>query len=178
MDGFWIGIIIVGILVVAFGPILYVLPSKRDRRLAALRAEARRLGLTVELKPVRNPDAAPSERVTAGGRSRQPMHASARYALTLDRTVDAQPPWRLLRSADGWIADAGMDPPAGWLGRLRPHLETLPDDAVAVDFGGRSLGCYWLERSPSATAAVAEINGALEAIGRQMAILSAKAEEG
>ena len=175
MDGIWIGVIIVGILIVAFGPILYVLPSKRDRRLAALRAEARRLGLTVELKPVRNPDAAAVERVTAGGRSRQPEHASARYALTLDRLPGAAPPWRLLRSARGWIVDEGMDLPEGWLDQLRPLIETLPDDVVAVDFGGRDLGCYWLERPGSETEAVANIKGALASIGGQVAALSAEA---
>ena len=176
MDGIWIGIIIVGILIVAFGPILYVLPSKKDRRLAALRAEARRLGLTVELKPVRNPDAAANERVTAGGRARQPMHASARYALTLDRTPSVPPPWRLLRSAGGWMADDGMDPPAGWLAELRPHFDGMPDDVVAVDFSGRDLGCYWLERPTPETGAVAKLKDALASIGSQVAALSAAAE--
>ena len=178
MDGIWVGVIIVGVLIVAFGPILYVLPSKKDRRLAGLRAQARRLGLTVELKPVRNPDAAAVERVTAGGRPRAPMHASARYALTLDRMPDAAPPWRLLRSARGWIADEGMDLPAGWLGQLRPLIETLPDDVVAVDFSGRDLGCYWLERPASGIDAVAKIKASLASIGGRVAALRAEAEAG
>ena len=173
MDGIWVGVIIVGILIVAFGPILYLLPSKKDRRLAALRAEARRLGLTVELQPVRNPDAAATERVTAGGRSRQPMHASARYALALDRMPGAPPPWRLLRSARGWIADEGTVLPAGWLSQLQPLIETLPDDVVAVDFGGRSVGCYWLERPASEPDAVAKLKDSLASIGGQVAALSA-----
>ena len=176
MDGIWIGVIIVGSLTVAFGPILYLLPSRKDRRLAALRAQARRLGLTVELKPVRNPGAAAKERVTAGGRPREPMHASARYALTLNRMPGAASPWRLLRSARDWIADEGTELPVEWLAELRPLIETLPDDVVAVDFGGRSVGCYWLERSPSAADAVAEIKSALEAIGKQVATLSMNAE--
>ena len=178
MDGFWVGVIIVGVLIVAFGPILYVLPSKKDRRLAALRAEARRLGLTVELKPVRNPDAAAEDRVTAGGRPRAPMHASARYALTLDRMPNEASPWRLLRSARGWIADEGMDLPAGWLGQLQPLVETLPDDVVAVDFGGRDLGCYWLERPASGIDAVAKLKGSLASIGERVAALSVEAEPG
>ncbi len=178
MDGFWVGVIIVGVLIVAFGPILYVLPSKKDRRLAGLRGEARRLGLTVELKPVRNPDAVAVERVTAGGRPRAPMHASARYALTLDRMPNEAPPWRLLRSARGWIADEGMDLPAGWLGQLRPLIETLPDDVVAVDFGGRDLGCYWLERPASGIDAVAKLKGSLASIGERVAALSVEAEPG
>ena len=176
MDGIWIGVIIVGVLIVAFGPILYVLPSKKDRRLAALRAQARQLGLTVELKPVRNPDAAAEDRVTAGGRSRTPMHASARYALALDQMPGPAPPWRLLRAARGWIADEGTALPAGWLGQLLPLIDTLPDDVVAVDFGGRSVGCYWLERPTPETDAVAKLKGALASIGSQLAALSAAAE--
>ena len=178
MDGFWVGVIIVGVLIVAFGPILYVLPSKKDRRLAVLRAEARRLGLTVELKPVRNPDAAPAERVTAGGRPRAPMHASARYALTLDRMPGAASPWRLLRSASGWIADEGMDLPAGWLGQLQPLIEALPGDVVAIDFRGHDLGCYWLERPASGIDAVAKLKRSLASIGERVAALSVEAEPG
>ena len=169
MDGIWTGIIIVGVLAVAFGPILYMLPSRKDRRLAGLRAEARRLGLTVELKPVRNPDAAAEERVTAGGQLREPMHGSARYALALDRLPDAASPWRLLRSARGWVADEGTDLPAGWLAGLQPLIDALPADVVAVDFDGRSVGGYWLERPTSETDAVAKIKGLLAAIGRQVA---------
>lgn len=165
----WIAVAIAGALLVAFGPVLHLLPSRKQRRLAAFRAEARRLGLTVELKPVRNPDAAAEERVTAGGRHRTPMHPSVRYALTLDRLPNAAPPWRLLRSARGWIADAGSDLPAGRLGRLQPLIETLPDDVVAVDFDGRSVGGYWLERPSSDIDAVAKIKSVLAAIGRQVA---------
>ena len=178
MDGIWVGVIIVGVLIVAFGPILYVLPSKKDRRLAALRGEARRLGLTVELKAVRNPEAAAVERVTAGGQPRTPMHATARYALALDQMPGAAPPWRLLRSARGWIADEGMDLPAGWLGQLQLLIETLPDDVVAVDFGGRDLGCYWLERPASGIDAVAKLKGSLASIGERVAALSVEAEPG
>ena len=176
MDGIWIGIIIVGVLIVAFGPILYVLPSRKDRRLAALRGEARRLGLTVELKSVRNPDAAPTERVTAGGRTRTPMRACARYALALDRMPAPTPPWRLLLAAGDWIADEGMALPAGWFGELRPLIKSLPDDVMAVEFDGRFLACYWLERPRSETDAVAKLKGALTAIGRHLAALSAEAE--
>ena len=176
MDGIWVGVIIVGVLIVAFGPILYVLPSKKDRRLAALRGQARQLGLTVELKPVPNPDAAAEDRVTAGGRPRAPMLPCARYALALDRMPGQATPWRLLRTARGWIADEGTDLPAGWLGQLQPLIETLPDDVVAVDFGGRSVGCYWLERPAPETDAVAKLKGALASIGSQVATLSAEAE--
>ena len=176
MDGIWIGVIIVGVLIVAFGPILYVLPTKKDRRLAALRAQARQLGLTVSLKPVRNPDAAPEDRVTAGGRLRVPMHASARYALALDQMRDEAPPWRLLRSTRGWIADEGMDLPAGWLDSLQPLIETLPDDVVAVDCGGRDLGCFWLERPTADTAAVDKLKESLASIGSEVATLAAEAD--
>ena len=178
MDGIWIGAIIVGVLIVAFGPILYVLPSRRDRRLAALRSEARQLGLAVELKPVRNPEPAAEDRVTAGGQLRTPMRACARYALALEPMPEPAPPWRLLRAAGGWIADEGTAPPAGWLGQLQPLIDALPDDVVAVDFSGRDLGCYWLERPASETDAVPKLKHALASIGSRVGALSAEAQAG
>ena len=178
MDSIWIGAIIIGVLIVAFGPLLYVLPSRKDRRLAALRAQARQLGLTVELSSVRNPDAAAEDRVTAGGRLRTPMRACARYALALDRKPEPAPSWRLLRTACGWIADEGAALPAGWLEQLQPLIDTLPDDVVAVDCSGRDLGCCWLERPAPEADAVPKLKGALTAIGSRVEDLSAEAEAG
>ena len=49
----WLLIILV--LVVAFGPVLWLVPSKRDKRLAALRSRARSAGLIVEMRRNRIP---------------------------------------------------------------------------------------------------------------------------
>ena len=53
----WLLIILV--LVVAFGPVLWLVPSKRDKRLSALRSRARAEGLIVEMRRIPKPDPAP-----------------------------------------------------------------------------------------------------------------------
>ena len=52
---------------VAIGPMLYLMPTERDRHLSALRAQAKTLGYTVQLDRVLKLDPDDQERVTAGG---------------------------------------------------------------------------------------------------------------
>ena len=195
---FWIWLIVFAALAVALGPVFVLLPSKKERRLAALRAEARRLGLSVELQPVPKLGADLEERVTAGGRTRAPMHRSVRYALPLAlesrhrpaketdaapaaSTAQAEEPvtapasaptaaaadnWRLLRGPAGWVADAKAPPAEGLTAHLLPLLDQLPDDAVALDRQGRSLGCCWLETFPAQADSVANLKAALTEIAK------------
>ena len=222
VDDFWIWLIVVAALALVVGPVFVLLPSKKERRLAALRAEARRLGLSVELRPVPNLSAGLEERVTAGGRARTPMHPSVRYALPLvleagrrpKKSPDRSPPagvaqaeqttttassaptigpsspsaktsseqtitaassapasdaadnWCLLRGRAGWVADAEAPPPDELAAQLMQLLDQLPDDAVALDRQGRSLGCCWLESFPAQAASVAALKAALTAIAK------------
>ena len=55
----WLLIILV--LVVAFGPVLWLVPSKRDKRLSALRSRARSEGLIVEMRRIPKPNPAPED---------------------------------------------------------------------------------------------------------------------
>ena len=89
--------IIVLALGVAIGPILYLMPTERDRYITGLRAQARKIGYTVQLDKVLklNPDA--DERVTAGGSIRQIAVPCTRYQLPLGVTVNAVSPILLLR---------------------------------------------------------------------------------
>mgnify|MGYP007000192185 len=80
--------IIVLALGVAIGPILYLMPSDRDRYISGLRALARKLGYTVQLDKVPKLDPSSDERVTAGGGVRQPAIACARYQLPLGVTLN------------------------------------------------------------------------------------------
>ena len=169
--------IIVGLaLVLAFGPVLYFLPTRRERRLADMRLEARRQGLMVELKPVRKLDPEPQERVSAGGAHRLPVHDSVSYALPLRAGLERIQPWRLLRSArDGWLFDADMPEPGeyGLLVRLAPLLRGLPDDCVALELGAGTLACYWLERYPANTDTVRALRVSLAAIAGKLAEIDA-----
>ena len=97
---------------VAIGPILYLMPSDRDRYLTSLRALARKLGYTVQLDKVLKLDPADDERVTAGGGMRQPALACARYQLPLGVTLNRLHPITLLRipltptvPSNDWTAD-------------------------------------------------------------------------
>lgn len=209
MDNLLIWLIILAVLGVAFGPVLLLLPSRRERRLAALRAEARRLGLSVELRPVPKLDADLGERVTAAGRIRAAMHPSVRYAMPLpaapNRPTDAVavPPqqgspqgeeaaqplaqgltsrmtdnWRLLRGPAGWVADADAPPPHGLATQLAPLFGQLPEDAVAIDRQGGSLGCCWLESPPAQADSVARLQARLAEIAKAVAAWEAEAANG
>ena len=153
------------------GPVLYLMPTRKDRRLAALRLEARRCGLVVELRPVRNLDARADELVSAGGERRAPVHASVSYAMPLRARLVHLGPWRLLRSQrTGWQIDPEREVPAGpdVLPQLSPLLPGLPDDAVALELDGGRLACYWLERFPADGEAVGALRAALVAIGEKL----------
>ncbi len=167
MENIWPWLIIFAVLAVAVGPAMALLPSRKDRRLAALRAEARRLGLQVQLLPVRWLDAPADALVTAGGRKRTPMHASVCYALPVAQRLQGMAPWRLLRGREGWLPDReiGGDGeralPPGLIARLAPLCGRLPQDTVAIDFTGQTLGCCWLERFPADAGTAADVKAAL-----------------
>lgn len=163
----WIIILLAIGLVV--GPVLYFMPTRRDRRLAAIRLEARRCGLVVELRSVINLDAPAEERVSPGGERLAPVHSSVSYAMPLRARLETLPPWRLLRSErTGWQFDTERATPSELLGRLRPLLPALPEDAVALELDGGRLACYWLERFPADGDTVKALKAALVAIGEEL----------
>ena len=170
-------IIIVLALAIAFGPVLYLLPTRKDRRLAAMRLEARRQGLVVELRPVRKLDAAAEERVSAGGEHRSPVHDSACYKLPLRANLERIRPWRLLKSErDGWVFDIewAMPPEPDLLPGMLPLMRNLPEDAVAVEWDGASLACYWLERFPADGDTVKALKTSLSVIGERLTAMDAE----
>ena len=81
-------LIIIGVLVLAIGPIFYLLPSAKDKRLAKLREEARQLGLNVQISflPKLDPDA--TERVSAGAAVRDARLTCAAYQLPIGKRLD------------------------------------------------------------------------------------------
>ena len=168
----WIVILLALGLVI--GPVLYLMPTRKDRRLAVIRLEARRCGLVVELRSVRNLDAPAEERVSPGGEPRAPVHASVSYAMPLRARLEHLGPWRLLRSErTGWQFDSEREAPRGpdLLAKLRPHLPALPVDAVALELEGGRLACYWLERFPADGDTVRALKAALAAIGEELIAL-------
>ena len=148
-------LVIVLILIVAIGPIFWLMPSRRERRLAALRQRAYRHGMRVSLRRLPAGDVAPEDRVTAGGRALDTSREYAAYVMPLEKRLRNLPSWRVLRGGEGmsavagWAFEAGKRPehvelPAV-LEAMEPFLSSLPEDVVAVECEPHSLAAYWRE---------------------------------
>jgi hypothetical protein len=185
-------LIILVVLLAAFGPILWLVPSKRDRRLTAMRQQARQEGMTVEMRRLPKVDPLPEERVTAGGRVLQPVEDLAVYQWPLSRRIRHLPAWRLVRHGQGiqalpdWAFEIGRKPQHPQLDASLEVLGTLlaglPEDVLAIECEDRQLSAYWKESPGSGPAQVTEIarllasaSQALEALELK---LEAEAEEG
>jgi hypothetical protein len=160
--------IIVLALGVAIGPILYLMPTERDRYLTSLRAQARKLGYTVQLDKVLKVNPDPDERVTAGGSIRQIAVSCTRYQLPLGVTVNAVSPILLLRISSTptipverlspfWAVN-GLDvsqrkaikrwqSDSSSLGELVAVLDQMPRDVLAVQLDKRFIAAFWREQS-------------------------------
>ena len=149
----WLVILVV--LAAAFGPILWFMPSRRERRLTLLRESARKQGLIVEMRRVRLASPEPEDRVSAGGEARDGKRECALY--TLVSGADTGPDWRVLRNKSGqahaqdlavagWNWEIRADLSADCLVRMSEVFDALPDDTLAVELVQGRAGCYWLER--------------------------------
>ena len=170
--------IIIGIvLAAAVGPVLWLLPSKRDRLLGEFRAAARRAGLVVEMTAVPKVDATANERVSAGGTPRDPKIECVGYRLTLPRLLANAPRWLLLKSehenryVPGWTT---LSPPRGlptlqepyWL-KVGEVINALPGGCVAVQADVRHVTWFGREVLGDRTveAVIGDIRTGLEAVG-------------
>jgi hypothetical protein len=141
------------VLLAAFGPILWMLPSPSDRRLAAMRARARSQGIHVEIAQLPDLEADPAARVTAGGRRLEPKVQCAAYRMPLRREARAAPQWRLLRNhaatdgpIDGWQWDSPRIDDAAYWQDVIAVVRELPPDALACAADARETSCWWRER--------------------------------
>ena len=153
---------------VAIGPMLYLMPTDRDRHIAGLRALAKKMGYTIQLDKVAKLDADDQERVTAGGGVRHPAIACARYQLPLGVTLNQLPPLTLMRIprrltmpierlTDEWgillNEPAQQKGLAQWrhlspvIAETTAILQQLPDDVLGVHFDKRSLAAFWMEKN-------------------------------
>lgn len=148
-------IVIAAVIAVAVGPLLWLLPSRRQRQLGRWRTAARGQGLVVELTSVELTDAPPEERVTAGGVARPGQRQCVAYRLPLLPPQDDAPRWRLLKSAPGspelpgWLlatAPRQPSPPAAdYWHRLRLLLDALPGGCIGVEATARAISWLGLE---------------------------------
>lgn len=177
------------VLVIAFGPVLWLVPSKRDKRLSAMRSRARTEGLVVEVRRIPKPNPDPEDRVSAGGKVRKPVIECASYALPLQRSLKVLPAWRVLRKD----SEDGPDPFQDWqydqrpkgegrayldavLAEARTVLDALPADVAAFEVSPRMVLAYWLEKPGSNAESVPKLASALKDFADGLAGLEARIE--
>jgi hypothetical protein len=153
--------LIVGfVLLAAFGPIMWLRPSRRDRLQARLRDEARRGGLVVEIVKIPKNNPSPNDRVSPGGIVREPIIICSAYRILARQRYKKTPTWFLLRGNDGdnvsndllgWVQHAkipvlGLPPdPVGYWSGIGKIVHGLEDHCVAIEASSSALSWYWLE---------------------------------
>lgn len=154
-------VIVALVLIGVVGPLFWMLPSKRERQVGALRAAARGAGLVVELARVPKPDARAHERVSAGGVPKDAKIRCAAYRLLLPKAQPAAPRWFLVKTAAGSGAALVDAPVAGWVLReaasntpesaeywqqVAAIVDEMPGDCVAVEADDGQIAWYGRER--------------------------------
>jgi hypothetical protein len=164
-------IIIIGVFILAAGPLFYLMPTAKDKRLTALRSDARKLGFTIQLDGLLKLDPTPDERVTAGGQTRNTKTQCMRYQLALGQSLNhlsaitlqripAHPTVPVTVIIDGWGLPADEasltkmrdQTLAAWqrqsqlLALLHGALQQMPVDVLGISIDGRSLGAFWREQ--------------------------------
>ncbi len=140
------------VLVVAFGPLLYLRPSPRDRRLSALRSKAVSEGLVVEIGNLDKRDSTAEERVNSAGRERHPTISLALYRQPLSRKLRLVEPLRLQRDPEGrgdipgWHLTGALTPPrSDFWAVLTELLASMPTGVEAFDVDSRFASVFWRE---------------------------------
>lgn len=130
---FWI----IATLVLAFmlAPILWIVPSPRQRRQTQLRERARQLGITVQIAsfPQTRRQRVRKEEEYQGLAYCMPLpksRAAERWRLWLDATVQA---------------DEELQPTPGIAAAVQRFAAELPRDCQVVEAGGRMLRIWWRE---------------------------------
>lgn len=137
----WLPIVIIVFAVaLVIGPVFWLKPSSRDRKLAELRQRAATSGLKVQIQPL------PASQGTGNAavyfsQWRNPRRLQTGWALELQRMAhevnfDGVWDWRNDRPA----VEAAMAP-------LKELVGMLPADATAVYANDSGLGVQWRERS-------------------------------
>lgn len=174
-------LIVALVLIGVVGPLFWMLPSKRERQVGALRAAARSVGLVVELASVPKPDASAHERVSAGGVAREAKIGCAAYRLLFAEAQPAAPQWFLLKTSASGAGAEGDTPVTGWVLRetvsntprsaeywqqVGVIINELPADCVAVETDAGQVAWYGRERlgDLAVDAAVADLRRGLTAI--------------
>ncbi len=160
----WLIIFLVVALVI--GPILYLLPNERDKRLTAIRAVARAQGLSIQITSVAKLDPSAAERVSAGGKTLQPKTSCAGYKLPIGQKLSVTGEFMLIKlppspsvvvnevlpgvalSVDSdkrlW---AQYNAGGGASKLIEDAFRRLPADTLAIAVESRNVVCFWQEKA-------------------------------
>ena len=120
--------------IAAFGPILWLMPGKRERRLSKLRMQARQRGLVVEMTRIEDAAPARGDRVSSGGVVKRPVIRCAAYRRHAPRPLERAEAFRVERDDAGAQAAIGLG------------FEHLPPDWLAVERDAHGACVYWREQ--------------------------------
>jgi hypothetical protein len=130
-------VLIVLVLAMMIGPIMMVKPSRRDRRVAQLRARATKMGLRVSLQRLEQDTFAVYE---------LPWEREDNVKLVgVDWMLERRTYAHEIHFADWWQWRGPGRPPAEVLPLLQPRMAALPEGVPAIEATRLGLRCYWSE---------------------------------
>lgn len=136
MSGFVIAIIVL-VLAMMIGPIMMVKPSRRDQRVAQLRARATKMGLRVSLQRLEQDTFAVYE---------LPWEREDNVKLVgVDWMLERRTYAHEIHFADWWQWRGPARPPAEVLPLLQSKMTALPEGVKAMESTRLGLRCYWSE---------------------------------
>ncbi|WGL17267.1 hypothetical protein PVT68_02955 [Microbulbifer bruguierae] len=146
-------IVIVFAVALVIGPVMWMKPSSRDRKLADLRQRAATSGLKVQMQPL------PASQGTGSAATyfshwRNPRRLQTGWALELQRMSHE------MHFEGVWDWRKGRAAPEPALAPLKELIAALPADATGVYAADAGLGIQWGERSGNA--GLAAIQAVLE----------------
>jgi hypothetical protein len=154
-------VIIIVVLLVIIGPILALLPSKRQKQQIQMRKAAMDAGISVALTRIDDPDPDPEAYLSNTGKPLERVMAVVAYRRFRPRPDQwRQRPeiaWALNRHrgagvdglAPGWLWDstAVVDLPRALHEYLVGMVDSLPDDVIRVEEQKFIISIYWRERA-------------------------------
>lgn len=124
--------IVLSIICVMLSPLVWLKPSRGSSGKMALRMQARRMGLTMQLAPQEWPH----------WLDRQPPDPCAQYCRP--RRGRKAACWAYWQSAPGAWVNRWREPCEDEM--LARHLATLPADVYKVEADSRMIALYWSEK--------------------------------
>lgn len=173
------------VLALVIGPVMYIMPSAREKRIAELRRRAMAAGLKVKLSRLPKLDPQAEERVSAAGQVRTVTMECAAYQRTIDATrladvgellllrVPATPTIPFKEAMSGWAIAPGHE--AAWqamqahserLAAFSNWLQELPQEVLGAGFDSRFVSCYWRENAEAQTPIVDDLARLLKAFAQ------------